>query len=72
MKRLIFISILALSVSSCATYRAAYDLVLSGAWDAVDARTSDGRVVEVDLGGTVSGGLVYSDRIINVEWAFGQ
>lgn len=72
MKRLIFISILALSVSSCATYKAAYDLVLSGAWDAVDARTPDGKVVEVDLGGEVHGGLVYTDRIIEAAWGFAQ
>lgn len=72
MKRLIFISILALSVSSCATYKAAYDLVLSGAWDAVDARTPDGKVVEVDLGGEVHSGLVYTDRIIGAAWAFSQ
>lgn len=72
MKRLILIPVLVLCVASCSTYRVAYDLVLNGDDAAVDMRSSDGKVVEVDLGGTVSGGLVYSDRIINVEWAFGQ
>lgn len=72
MKRLTFVLAIALCAASCSTYRAAYDLVLNGPADAVDVRSSDGKVVEVDLGGTVSGGLVYSDRIIDVAWAFGQ
>lgn len=72
MKRLIFVSALALCAASCSTYKVAYDLVLNGDDAAVDMRSSDGRVVEVDLGGEVSGGLVYSDRVIDVEWIFGQ
>ena len=72
MKRLIFISILALCAASCSTYKVAYDLVLNKPSDAVDVRSSDGKVVEADLGGEVGGGLVYSDRVIDVAWAFGQ
>lgn len=72
MKRLIFFSALALCAASCSTYKVAYDLALNGAADEVDMRSSDGRVVKVDLGGKVSGGLVYSDRVIDVAWAFWQ
>lgn len=73
MKRLILIPVLVLCAASCATtYTASYSLSLSPMPGKVDARGSDGRVTEVELGGEVSGNLVYSDNIIDVTWGFGR
>lgn len=59
--------------ASCATtYTASYSLSLSPMPGKVDARGSDGRVAEVELGGEASGNLVYSDSIIDVTWGFGR